>query len=123
MSLPKMDLTDAERYARKIAQAAEAKRKRVELKKLLTDEGRSLCKERLCIKEATAGGLCSHHSGHDDRRPKERACLKCNGIAVPGGKLCGYHQEESEERSNQLRSESRKRNKADLIAKIRGAAA
>lgn len=112
---PSHNLTPEEKQERKIRQARESKQRRKELITKLQDAGQAMCKEPLCIFPAEHSGLCPKHSGHADRRPEKKTCVKCGAIPMTGSTLCGYCDELLQEQ----RQESRRRNKAERIAKIR----
>ena len=104
---PSLNLTPEEQYARKIKQAYEAKQKRKALRAVLSGEGKVLCKEPWCIRDATENRLCEYHAHPESRPAKQQKCLHCDGIAMPNSRLCGYHDETIAERRNETRRKNR----------------
>ena len=119
MSRPRLNLTPEEIHARRLSQSRAAAERRKALKAKLST-GNPLCKTRHCLTTvAKIGDFCDYHGARVTRRPGDRQCLKCGGIAMEGSKLCGFHAEELEEN----RAETRRKNVKARQARLNGVAA
>lgn len=103
-----LGLTPEDMKARKLEQCKASKARRKELVDQLKSEGQALCRHELCIQSPTMTGYCEHHQAlRKAKADREQPCLKCNGIAMPHSRLCGFHQEEAEDKRHQTRIRNR----------------
>lgn len=109
---PSLGLSPAEMKARRLEQARTSKANKKALRAVLSENTR-LCSKRWCLDAATLQGMCRYHAGIETS--KNRKCIHCDNIAMPGSTLCGYCQELSEER----RAETRRQNKSAMRERIR----